>query len=87
MATKTSSVYDLPAEKLTTDEKAIDDRKREYLCKAGWLLTSDTPGFHWMYQKEWRWKTLLVDRNSAFKIQSHWDAEAYMKQHPEEYRD
>jgi hypothetical protein len=69
MATKTSSFYDLPAEKITTDEKAMDDRKREYLYKAGWLLTSDTPGFHWMFQKEWRGKRCLsiVIQRSRFR--------------------
>jgi hypothetical protein len=87
MKTAVKYFYDLPAEKIKSDEEQIINRKLEYLTKAGWKHTSSTPGCYWMHEKEWEGKTFLVDTGTAFRIQSGWDAEKYMRAHPEEYKD
>lgn len=61
--------------RLTHD--VIEDAKRkaaeladEYLRAAGWKATSETPDCYWMWQKEWKGRVLLVNTETALRIQA-----------------
>ena len=64
-----------------------NDLRDSWLRSRGWSHTSETPGCYWMWQREWKGKTFLVDTTTAERIQATWDGEEDFKQHPERYED
>lgn len=67
--------------------READDAEHKWLRDKGWSETSQTPGCYWMWLMEWGGKTLLVNQQTAARIQAIWDADEDARLHPERYED
>lgn len=58
-------------ERLENLASQLDVAQSSYLQRNGWVHISSTPACTWMWVKEWRGKTIMVDQSSALHMQVH----------------
>jgi hypothetical protein len=56
---------------------SLDNVKHDFLKANGWTYTSSTPGFFWMWEKEFSGRRILVSTDHAISIQSNIDDANY----------
>lgn len=47
----------------------------KFLRSRGWKHTSSTPGCYWLWEREWKGKTLLVSRDLALSMEDQFEGE------------
>lgn len=77
----------LPATAIRYVRAQLDARESNWLKDRGWKYSCATPGFYWMWTREWEGKTFLVDQKTASRIQSGWDTTEDNRLHPLDYED
>ena len=65
---------------IRAEEEQIGFKMEAHLRGHGWVHTSSTPGYYWMWKREIDGVTYMVERTTAIRIQSWIEAH---ERHPD----